>query len=138
MLMSLGEFVFERGTLAPNKISTALNANWQKQNRYGGRPALQFTGITGETVTVPGVLYPNSKITGTDDDLQIIRDMMLAGEDYVLASGDGYINGVFAILSITETRSYLDAEGRPSKIEFEISLERTDNERTTRIENTAS
>lgn len=134
MLMSLGQFVFERGTLAPNEINISLTANWQKQSRYGGRPAVQYTGITGETVTMPGILYPGSKITGTATDLRDLRKMATSGEDYVLVAGDGYVNGLFAILSVTEKHTYLDKEGRAQKIEFEISLERTDHDRVERIE----
>ena len=134
MLMSLGEFVFERGTLAPNTFSRSITANWQKLNRYQRRPSIQFTGITGETATIPGVIYPRSGITGDSEDLRQIEDMLTAGGEYVLVSGDGYVHGLFAILSLNETRSLLDGQGRPSKIEFEIQIERTDDERTERLD----
>jgi len=42
MLMSLGEFVFERGTLAPNEINKSLTANLPKQNRYAHRHSAGF------------------------------------------------------------------------------------------------
>lgn len=134
MLMSLGEFVFERGTLAPNEVNKSLTANLPKQNRYGGRPAVQFAGITGETVSMPGILYPGSKITGTAKDLLELEAMMVTGEDYVLAGGDGYINGLFKISSITTKSTLLDRDGRAQKIEFDVALERTDDERVERIE----
>lgn len=134
MLMSLGEFVFERATLAPNEVNKSLTANLPKQNRYGGRPAVQFAGIAGETVSMPGILYPGSKITGTAKDLQELKDMMVTGDDYVLVGGDGYVSGLFKISSITEKLTLLDGDGRAQKIEFDVALERTDDDRVERIE----
>lgn len=133
MLMSLGEFVFELGTLAPTNVQRELTVNWEKQNPYGGQPALQFTGIAGETLSMSGVLYPASKITGTAKDLQTIETMAKSGEDFVLAGGDGYVRGMFAILSLSETHTHLTPSGQARKIEFEISLERTDDDRTVRL-----
>lgn len=134
MLMSLGEFVFERTSLAPGEMKDTLNANWPKQTRYGGRPSVQFTGIDGETKSLSGALYPASKITGTAKDLQEIKDMMTSGEDYVLVGGDGYVRGVFAITSLTETHTYLNTDGQARKIEFDMTLERTDDDRVERID----
>ncbi|MCF6219661.1 MAG: phage tail protein [Robiginitomaculum sp.] len=129
MLMQLGDFIFELATLAPDTLTRTVTANWPKQARYGGRPAAQFTGISGETVSVSGVIYPLSGITGTAKDLNIINEMITDGEDYVLAAADGYIKGVFAVLSVTESHTYLDKAGAAQKITFTINLERTDDDR---------
>lgn len=136
MLMSLDDFVFELATLAPTEVAQQIDINWQSQNRYGGRPSYQFTGIGGETLTLSGALYPASKITGTAKDLQELRDMSVKGEDFVLVGGDGYVRGLFAIRSITETHTVFTKHGEAQKIEFQIGLERTDNERTTRLPRT--
>lgn len=133
MLMSLGNFVFELATLAPTEVNSQIDINWQKQNRFSERPSVQFTGISGETVNLSGRLYPTSKITGTASDLQKLKDMSVTGEEYVLVGGDGYVRGLFAIRSIAETHTVFLKDGQARKIEFRIRLERTDNERTTRL-----
>ncbi len=129
MLMQLGDFIFELNTLAPDTLSKTVTATWPKQARYGGRPAAQFTGISGETVNISGVIYPFSGITGTTKDLGILGDMVTSGEDYILVAADGYIKGMFAVLSIAETHTYLDKAGSAQKITFTINLERTDDDR---------
>ena len=133
MLMSLDDFIFELGTLAPHEVNNTLSVSWQKQARFQGRPAVQFTGIEGETLSMSGVLYPTSQITGTAQDLGRIKDMAVSGDSYVLVGSDGYFNGEFAILSITEKHTVLDKLGRAQKIEFEIQLERTDDDRVARL-----
>ena len=131
--MQLGDFVFELSTLAPDNIDTSITAKWAKQARYGGRPALQFTGIEGETKTLAGVIYPSSGITGTAKDLDEIDKMITSGKPYILVGSDGFIKGQFAILSKAEKHSHIDKGGKAQKIEFTIALERVDNERINRL-----
>lgn len=129
MLMALGDFVFELKSLAPDSVNKTVTANWAKAERFNNRPALQYAGIEGETLTISGVLYPFSGITGTTNDLKQIGDMAASGEEFLLSAADGYIKGLFAILSVRETHMVLDKRGAAQKIEFEISLERTDDDR---------
>jgi len=73
-------------------------------------------------------------LTGTARDLQELKGMMVTGDDYVLVGGDGYVSGLFKISSITEKLTLLDGDGRAQKIEFDVALERTDDDRVERIE----
>jgi phage protein U len=133
MLFQLGDFIFERTTLAPNSVEKSLVANWPKQSRYGGRPAVQFTGIESETLTLSGVIFPLSGVTGTAQDLDVINQMIADGEEYLLMNSEGDVIGTFCIISVTESRRFLDKKGLAQKIEFNIALERTDNDRTDRL-----
>ncbi|MGB6229480.1 MAG: phage tail protein [Litorimonas sp.] len=133
MLLTLDEFVFELGTLPPQTYALALELGWVKQDRYRARPAYQFTGVRGETLTLAGVLYPTSGVTGTNTDLSTLKEMALAGQDHVLASGDGYVHGLWAIATVRESHSELLPMGAAQVIEFEIDLVRTDDGRTERL-----
>jgi len=129
MLMQLGDFIFELASLAPDTLTKTITANWPKQTRYAGRPAVQFTGISGEAVSISGVIYPLSAITGTAKDLSAINEMVVGGEEHILVASDGYIKGMFAVISVTETHTHLDKLGSAQKITFTINLERTDDDR---------
>lgn len=132
--MSLGDFIFEISSLAPGATDSALKLSLPKHARHGGRPAVQFTGVENETVKFTGVIYPMSGITGTAKTLETIKDMAKTGESYVLAAGDGYIKGLFAIKSVTDKSSVMDKMGTAQKIEFTIDLIRTDNDRIVRLD----
>ncbi len=133
MLMQLGDFIFKRNTISPQSLSKSVSANWPKQARYAGRPALQFTGINAETLEIAGVIYPFSGITGTANDLNKINDMVTGGEKHILTSSSGDVLGQFAITSINETHTLLDRQGKAEKIEFTIHLVRTDDERIDKL-----
>ena len=133
MLMGLGQFIFEQRTLAPNDIAGQLSVNWQKQQRFQGRPAVQYTGIDAETLTLSGILYPGSGITGTSTDIQTLKDMAATGESFVLNGVDGYFHGLYAIQSVSDKHTLLSADGKARKIEFDIALIRTDDDKVVRI-----
>lgn len=133
MLMQLGNFVFKNTTLSPQSLSKSITANWPKQARYAGRPALQFTGIDTETLEIAGVIYPFSDITGTAKDLDEINDMVTGGEKHILVTSAGDVLGQFGVTGLNETHTLLDKEGKSEKIEFTINLVRTDDERIDKL-----
>lgn len=60
------------------------------------------------------------------------------GEAYVLVDGAGNVYGAYVIAELNETQSYHTADGTPRRIEFQLTIERVDDDvlRTTREKHT--
>lgn len=127
MLMSLDQFVFSMSTLAHQQLQRQTQWRHASNARVGARAARQFTGPGEDTFTLSGVLTP--EISGTLESLDTLRAMGDQGQAYALVDGDGTVYGAYLIESIQQTGSYLDTNGRPRKVEFSITLSRTDDNR---------
>lgn len=127
MLMSLDQFVFGMTTLAHQELQRQTQWRHASNARVGARNARQFTGPGDDTITLSGVLMP--EISGTLDSLDKLRAMGDQGQAYALVDGEGAVYGAYLIESIQQTGSYLQANGRPRKVEFSITLTRTDDNR---------
>lgn len=125
MLATLGIFVFQLKTAPFQTLRRSTRWRWQGNDRVGQRAAYQFMGPGDDLVTLSGVLMP--EVTGGPVTLDIIRAMADAGQAWPLIGGDGYIYGLWFIESLEETRSELLEDGAARKIEFSISLKRSDN-----------
>jgi phage protein U len=127
MLMSLDQFVFGMSTLAHQELQRQTQWKHASNARVGAPAARQFTGRGDDTITISGVLVP--ELAGTLDSLDKLRAMGDKGQAYVLVDGAGTVFGAFNITGMHQTGSHIGANGVPRRVDFSITLERTDDNR---------
>lgn len=124
-MMSLGLFVFMRQTIPYQETSRELSWNHPTNNVVGKLPRTQFTGKAGETLTLSGTLMP--EITGGKMSLTALELMAEKGTPYPLIDGATFmIKGWFVIESISEQATEFFGDGSPRRIDFSMTLKRTD------------
>ncbi|MCM2973490.1 phage tail protein [Larsenimonas suaedae] len=128
MLMALGMFVFETGTVPYQELQRRTEWRHASQSRVGDRLAYQFLGPGTDTITLSGTLLP--AFTGGRVSLDQIRDMADQGQAWPLVEGTGKHYGLWVITGVDETSSTLFRDGAAAKIEFSLTLEHVDDERT--------
>lgn len=124
MLMAIGPFPFMQSTLPHQSARRSTEWRHPTQGRVDYRPASQFVGAGDETMTLSGVLMP--EITGGAMSLDALRLLAAAGMAWPLIEGTGRILGLWVILAVEQTGTYLMADGAPQRIEFSVSLRRVD------------
>lgn len=124
MMMVLGMFVFSLPTLAYQELQRKTDWKHPSTPRVGTRNARQFTGKGDDTITLSGWIAP--ELTGSVYSLDALRLMGDTGKSWILIAGTGRIYGSFVITGMTEGRTVLGQDGAAGKIEFSITLERTD------------
>jgi hypothetical protein len=127
MLLSLDQFVFSMSTLAHQELQRQTQWKHASNARVNARAAHQYTGPGDETITLSGVLVPD--IAGKLSSLAELRAMGDKGQAYALVDGMGTVYGAYLIQSIQETGSNLRANGTPRKVDFSVTLTRTDDSR---------
>ncbi len=120
----LGYFVFSLHTLAYQDLQRQLAWRHASISRVGARPAHQFIGPDEETITLNGTLYP--EFAGTRLSLELLETMAATGQAWPLIQGDGLLYGEYLIIGIQTTGTLHFQDGAPRKIEFQLTLKRTD------------
>ncbi|PHI29252.1 MULTISPECIES: phage tail protein [Budviciaceae] len=124
MMMILGMFPFMLKTVPYQEFQQTKSWRFPTNNRVGKSPAVQFTGINNDTITLSGVLLP--EFTGGRLSMFGLKTMADAGMAWPLIESSGAIYGMFVIESITENKSFFFKDGTARRIEFTINLKRTD------------
>ncbi|AHB11059.1 phage tail protein [Zymomonas mobilis] len=62
--------------------------------------------------------------------IDALREMADQGQDWKLVDGTGKIYGSYIVTSIVEKMKYLWSDGRPRQIDFELHLQRVDDDNT--------
>ncbi|MBD8268385.1 phage tail protein [Pseudomonas fluorescens] len=127
MMLSLGMFVFSLSTLAYQELQRQTNWRHASNSRVGAAPALQFVGRGEDTITLPGILLP--ELAGSTLSLDALRLMANTGKAWPMVEGTGRIYGLWVIESLSETKTLFFRDGTPRRIEFTLTLKRTDNDR---------
>lgn len=122
VMMILGEYPFGLDTAAFQELNRNSSWRWPSQDVFDSRPVLQFTGQGKETITLPGVIFP--EYWGGTDQLDQLRALADQGDTQTLIDGRGNILGEFAITAIEERQSVFAQAGVARKQEFTITLER--------------
>lgn len=135
MLMALDQFIFGMETVNFHELQRQTQWKHRNSSRVGARDARQYTGPGDDTITITGVLVP--ELAGKLSSLQELRKMADAGAAYALVDGAGSVYGAFLIEGISENQSYHDVQGRPRKVEFTLSLTRTDDDKASSISSAA-
>ncbi|MBK1725729.1 phage tail protein [Halorhodospira neutriphila] len=124
MLAVLGLFVFQLNTAPYQQFQRTTHQSWPGAERVGRRASYQYTGAGDDKVTLSGSLAP--EITGGRINIDALHIMADLGLSYPLLDGEGTLYGLYAIERVDETRTELYGNGAPRKIEFTLSLKRTD------------
>jgi len=124
MMMALGMFVFSLPTLAYQELQRQTEWKHPSTARVGTRDARQFTGKGDDTITLSGWIAP--ELTGSLYSLDALRLMADTGKSWILILGTGRIYGSFVITNMTEGRTVLARNGDAGRIEFSLTLKRTD------------
>ena len=124
MMLALGMFVFSLNTLAYQELQRQTDWRHASSNRVGAQPARQFIGRGEDSITLPGVLLP--ELAGDIDCLDELRRMANTGKAWPLVDGTGRMRGLYVIESLSEGQTLFFRDGTPRRIDFSLSLKRTD------------
>ncbi|SHF00066.1 hypothetical protein SAMN02745148_01563 [Modicisalibacter ilicicola DSM 19980] len=128
MMMVYGMFVFSLNTAAYQELQRQTQWRHASQSRIGARPARQFLGVGDDTITLTGTLLP--EFTGGQSNLDQLRQMADEGAAWPLIEGTGTMYGVYVIESLNERKRRHFKDGAAQQIEFDITLQRIDDQRT--------
>lgn len=134
-MMSFGLFVFGLSTAAYQELQRQTAWRQTAQQRIGRRPARQFLGPGDDTITLTGTLLP--QFTGGQQNLDQLRMMANDGSAWPLLEGSGNYYGLFVIESLNERKSDFLRDGAAQKIQFDLTLQRIDEDGTTRLASNA-
>ncbi|SDK67492.1 phage tail protein [Billgrantia gudaonensis] len=136
MMMTFGMFVFGLSTAAYQELQRQTAWRHQAQGRVGRRPARQFLGIGEESITLNGTLLP--QFTGGQQSLDQLREMANQGAAWPLIEGTGTYYGLYVIASLNERKSNFMRDGAAQQIEFDLTLERIDEDDASHLASTAA
>ncbi|HEY5804871.1 MAG TPA: phage tail protein [Lysobacter sp.] len=126
MMMALGTFVFSLQQLAFQQLQRSTSWRHPSSERVGARAARQYTGPGDDTIELSGVVAP--ELTGDPASLDLLRNMAGEGRPLSLVDGTGVVHGAFVVASLSETRTLFFQDGAARRIEFQLSLTRTDDD----------
>ena len=127
MMMALGMFVFSLPTAAYQELQRQTDWRHASNSRIGAAPARQFGGRGEDAITLPGIIFP--ELAGSALSLDAIRLMANTGKAWPMVEGTGRIYGLWVIESLSENKTIFFSDGTPRRIEFTLSLKRTDDDR---------
>jgi len=120
VMMALGNFQFGLNSAAYQELTRSTEQRWASQDRFGQLAALQHTGPGAETITLPGVIYPEFR--GGLGQLDRMRELAGRAVPLTLITGTGRILGRYVIERVEERQSVFAAAGLPRKVEFTLNL----------------
>lgn len=120
ILMALGPFRFQVSGPSYERFSHRSEARWEKQERLGREPALQFMGPGGHRISLDGTIY--TQYTGGYAQIERMREAMAKGAPFILVSGFGKVFGKFVIEGVDTGQEYFLPDGSPLKVEFTVDL----------------
>ena len=126
MMLALGMFVFSLSTLAYQELQRQTEWRHPSSSRVGAAPARQFIGRGDDSITLPGILFP--ELAGSKLSLDALRLMANTGKAWPIIEGSGRIYGLWVIESLSETKTVFFRDGTPRRIEFTLSLKRIDDD----------
>lgn len=120
VMMQLGAIQFGISTGAYQNLARAARYKWGEQERFGKNPALQFTGVDAETITIDGTIYPEFR--GSIDTVDGWRTVAAQGKPLSLIDGLGTILGEWVIESVEERKSIFATAGVARRYDFTMTL----------------
>lgn len=132
MMLALGLFVFELRTLPYQDFQRQLAWRHPENARVGERPSLQYTGPEADTITLSGVLMP--ELTGGRVTLEVLTLMADQGLAWPLIEGSGMIYGMYVVTGLSTTKTLFFQDGSARRIEFTLSLKRSDQAMTLQLD----
>lgn len=130
VILSLGPFAFESHGFGFATRSRSTGTRWAEIPVAGGLNPSQWTGGDGQTETIKGVLFPEE--FGGQGSLNGLTEAAIRGDILPLVSLDGALRNIFDlwfIEGVDEDHDFIDANGRPLKNAFQISIKAYQGER---------
>ncbi len=124
VMMTLGRYRFGITTAAYAELTRTAEWRWQTLDRFGDTPAVQHTGKGAESITLPGVIFPEWR--GGAGQLDAMRALADSGEPQMLIDGSGRVMGMWAIERVEERQATFAAAGMPRRQEFTLALKKVD------------
>jgi hypothetical protein len=121
VMMALGVFRFGVSEGAYQKFSRDAGYRWNKVERLGRAPALQFAGPDTQDVTIEGTIYPHFR--GGLRQVDLMRLRAGTGVPFMMVDGLGWVWQRWAITKVQERKTFFMSDGAPRKIEFTLSLQ---------------
>ncbi len=121
VMMGLGLFRFGVNHAAYQTFSRTARYRWEKLDRVGRAPALQFLGPDAQEITLEGVIYPHFK--GGLRQVELMRAVAGLGEPFMLVDGLGWVWDRWVITEVSEKKSVFMADGAPRQIDFTLNLQ---------------
>jgi phage protein U len=121
VMLALGAFRFGVSQSGYQSLSRTAAYRWEKLDRLGRAPALQYLGPDAQEITLEGVIYPHFK--GGLRQIEFMRLLAGTGMPQMLVDGLGFVWDRWCVTSIEERKSVFMADGAPRKIEFTITLQ---------------
>lgn len=122
IMLSLGGFKFSINTAAYESFSRSSNYRWQPQERFNQLPAQQFTGLSEDSITLSGVIYP--QFAGGLHQIDSMRALAGNGKPLMLVDGKGFVWGKWCINSIDEDQDTFFSDGTARKYQFRLKITR--------------
>lgn len=122
VMMILGPYPFGLNTAAFQELNRSTEWRWPSQDVFEGVPALQFTGYGKDTITLPGVIFP--EYWGGTGQVEALRGLADGGQPQTLIDGRGNVLGEFVITGVQERQSVFAGAGVALRQEFTVTLER--------------
>jgi phage protein U len=136
MMMTLGFFVFSLTTAAYQDFKRQSAWRHPANSRVGLIPARQFIGKGDDTINLDGLLVP--ELVGDLLSLDALRSMADTGKAWPLIEGTGKIYGLYVIESLSEGKTLFFRDGAPRRTEFQLTLQRVDDNRLEMLGNPLS
>ena len=137
VMLKLGEFKFSVNTAAYKTLRKTSEYRWNRNERIGNDPALQYAGSGAKKISLNGIIYPHYK-SGINQ-IDYIKNIAEKGKALLLTAApkinQGIVLGKWVIKKVEETESLHIKGGFPQKIEFGISLEYYGEDNNERIYN---
>lgn len=122
VMLSLGQYQFGLNTAAFQELNRSTEWRWPGQDVFEGAPVIQFTGFGRDTITLPGVIFP--EYWGGTGQLDTLRALADRAQPHILIDGRGNVWGEYVITGVQERQSVFAGAGVPLRQEFTITLER--------------
>jgi uncharacterized protein len=119
-MLRLGDFNFSLNVAVFQEMRRVTEYQWASQDRFGQLKARQFVSLGDDTLTLPGIIYPEWR--GSSNAMAQLRTMGAQGLPYLMLDAQGHIYGRWTIESVEENRGIFAAFTQPKKIEFTVTL----------------
>jgi phage protein U len=123
-MMTLGDFQFGIATAAYQELARVTEWRWPAQERFMQGQALQYVGPGGDTIALPGVIYPEYR--GGLGQLDAIRALANQGQAMTMVSGTGTVMGRWVVERLEDKGTIFSLDGLPRKQEFVLGLRKFD------------
>lgn len=120
VMMTLGEFQFSITTAAYQELTRTREWRWPTQERFMQNQALQYVGPGGDTISLPGTIYPEYR--GGLGQVEAMAALADKGMPLDMISGTGVVLGRWVIERLEEKHSTFAVQGVGRKQEFTLGL----------------